>query len=160
MSENNRQVRGVLLAHFSQQLLLPNAVMAEVIGYREPRLSLGDTPKWYRGDILWRQFTTPIVRLDMDMTDMEDGKEQVGVRARIAVCYALDADPERPYIGFVTNSVPRLVHVDADNVRPDRHAEIPESIAKLVGAAVRVRDESALIPNMAAIEAEVLVLRS
>ncbi|HFE48698.1 MAG TPA: hypothetical protein ENJ21_05220 [Chromatiaceae bacterium] len=158
MSENNRQVRSVLLAHFSQLLLLPNAVMAEVIGYREPKLSLGDTPKWYRGDILWRQFTTPIVRLDMG--DLENGEEQVGVRARIAICYALDADPERPYIGFVTNSVPRLVHVDADNVSPDARTEVPDSIAKLVSATVRVREEHALIPDMAAIEAEVLALRS
>ncbi len=158
MSENNRQVRSVLLAHFSKFLLLPNAVMGEVIGYREPRLSLGDAPKWYRGDILWRQFTTPIVRLDM--SDLKNGEEQVGVRARIAICYALDADPERPYIGFVTNSVPRLVHVDDGNVSADAGAEVPDSIAKLVSAAVRVREEHALIPDMAAIEAEVLALRS
>ncbi len=144
------QIRCVLLAHFEQQLLLPNAALAEVIGYREPEPPAEDAPAWYRGDIEWRQFRTPIVRLDP--SGLDEASESAGVRARIAICYALHADPLRPYIGFVTNSVPRLAPVSAERIEALEEPRPADAVAGLIHCPVRIGDELALIPDLDAIE--------
>ncbi len=158
MSDRPSQIRCVLLAHFEQLLLLPNAVLAEVIGYREPEAPGTDAPVWYRGDIEWRQFRTPIVRLDLRGLDASE--ETISVRARIAVCYALGKDALHPYIGFVTNSVPRLAPVRDDNLQVVDDRSVPEAVDSLIHCPVQVRDESALIPDLEAIEARLRALRS
>lgn len=146
---SNRQVvgeiRGVLIPLLGLRLLLPNAAVAEIIDYSPPAAGR-DQPDWLLGMIKWRQRNLPVIRFE---TLLGQASEDSGVRRRLAVCHALTADARRPYMGLVTQGIPRLVRVREELLEPmpgDDLAGLP------VHARVRVNGEEALIPDLDRLE--------
>jgi chemosensory pili system protein ChpC len=101
------EIRGVLIPLQHTQLLLPNAAVAEVIGYREPDEAASGAG-WLMGNIVWRQRNLPLIRMET-LLGQEAGEG--GVRQRIVVCHSLNEDARRPFFGFVAAAIPRLVRV-------------------------------------------------
>ena len=101
------EIRAVLIPLQSGSLLLPNATVAEVVGYRPPETVDGG-PDWLLGEIEWRQSRIPVVAFERTLGD-EPG--DAGHRARIVVCNTLNGNPDQPHIGILAQSIPRLVRV-------------------------------------------------
>ena len=103
MSERPDSVRCMLLPLSSINLLIPNSAVAEIIGYSTPR-ALADTSDWFAGVVLWRGVYVPVVAVE-EMVNIDTAK--TGPRARIAIIYNPEKDPELPYLGIHMQDIPR-----------------------------------------------------
>lgn len=136
-------IRGVLIPVGGQQLLLPNATVAEIISYRDPAASGEGGPDWLLGDIDWRQRRVPTVALET----LLGGQYKGYTRGRIAVCYSLLEGEERPYLGVVSDGIPHLVRVREEDLEPQPAADGDADLPVL--ARVKLKGEDALIPDIA-----------
>jgi chemosensory pili system protein ChpC len=140
-----REIRCVLIPSAGVRLLLPNAAVAEVITLAgvEP---VDDSPEWLIGRIAWRGWRIPLVRFDHVAALPDDAPAQA---ARVAVLKALGNTPELPYIAVLTHGFPRLTTLNAELLLPthDGH-ELPFGVR----ARVLVRDDTAIIPDLEALE--------
>lgn len=112
MNEHSASVRCMLLPLVSLNLLVPNSAVAEIIGYSTPR-KLADTSDWFGGVVLWRGVYIPVVAVEQ-MCNV--GEAQVGPRARIAIIYNPEKDPELPYLGIHMQDIPRAYLAEAETM--------------------------------------------
>lgn len=105
-------IRSVLIPITGQHLLLPNATVAEVIGYTRPD-PFSDAPSWVLGRVTWRGWRVPVVSLAM--LGRWAGQEKTA-SARIAVLKGLGGNADMPFMAIVTQGFPHLVTVSADNL--------------------------------------------
>ena len=143
------EIRSVLIPLQQGQLLLPNALVAEVVGYQAPE-PVADVPDWLLGQVEWRQQSVPLVSFERVMG--QPAAAEGGRRARLAICYALGGNPQRPYIALLAHAIPRLVRVSEENIVS---AAEPQELGPQVLRQVEVNGEPALIPDMDAIETQV-----
>ena len=102
----------MLLPLRSLNLLIPNSAVAEIIGYSTPR-ALPDTSDWFPGVVLWRGVYIPVVAVEQ-MCGVDVA--QVGPRARIAIIYNPEKDPELPYLGIHIQDIPRAYLAEAETM--------------------------------------------
>jgi chemosensory pili system protein ChpC len=102
----------MLLQLTSLNLLIPNSAVAEIIGYSTPR-RLPDTSDWFPGVVLWRGVYVPVVVVEQ-MCNVSTA--QVGPRARIAIVYNPEKDPDLPYIGIHMQDIPRAYLAEAESM--------------------------------------------
>jgi chemosensory pili system protein ChpC len=107
MSQVPEEIRCMLIPLHEGRLLLPNAAVAEVIGYREPERAARTEP-WVRGQVVWHQRQIPVV--DFERLCGQP-KRKGGIRQRIVVCYAGDSGLASPLLGLVAQGIPRLTRV-------------------------------------------------
>ncbi len=112
MSDKSTSVRCMLLPLVSLNLLIPNSGVAEIIGYSTPR-RLPDSSDWFSGVVLWRGVYVPVVAVEQ-MCNV--GTAQVNPRARIAIIYNPDQDPELPYLGIHMQDIPRAYLAEPDTM--------------------------------------------
>jgi chemosensory pili system protein ChpC len=101
----------MLLPLTSLNLLVPNSAVAEIISYSAPR-PLSECSDWFVGVVLWRGVYIPVVAVEQ-MCDIAIAG--VGPRARIAVIYNPEKDPELPYVGIHMQDIPRAYLADPDS---------------------------------------------
>lgn len=140
------EIRGVLIPLQHAQLLLPNAAVAEVIGYRDPD-DVANGSDWLLGNIVWRQRNLPLIRMER-LLGLDVGAG--GVRQRIIVCHSLREDARWPFLSMVAAAIPRLVRVHEDVLQGEDMD--PTLLNAPVHAQVRYDDSPALIPDLARIE--------
>lgn len=140
------ELRGVLLPLRIGQLLLPNASVSEVIGYRDPEQPPDQAPDWLLGIFSWRQYPIPLVSFESLL-----GAEEisVGARARIAICNTLNGNTDRPYVGILLRSIPHLVRVIEPLITP---ADDDEEVGEMVARKVRISGQEAWIPDLDELE--------
>lgn len=137
------EIRGVLIPVGNSSLLLPNAVVAEVIDYRDPSGEVdAEDAAWLRGSVSWRQHKLPLVAFEGLLGETFE----LPRRARIAICHALDPDAKQAFIGIVSGGIPRLVRVRESVIEPLAVTEEDED--RPILARVRVNDVDAIIPDM------------
>jgi len=140
------EVRGLLLPLHSGQLLIPNMLMPEVIGYREPDEIPRGAPDWLLGVVVWRHFPVPLVSFDVLLGAAE---QEVGHRARIALCKTISGESKRPYTALLIQSIPRLVSVTKQSISAiqDDNTQLP-----MLAHHVNINDQEAWIPDLDALE--------
>ncbi|MFC1602790.1 chemotaxis protein CheW [Pseudomonadota bacterium] len=148
MNQIPLEVRSVLMPVKSGQLMLPNASVAEIAAFREAD-QLSNCPDWLLGMISWRWKEIPLVCFD---TLIGRPPKKMGVRARIAICYALGGNAKLPFIGILTQSVPHLTRATEELMEVDPE---PEELGDSIIQQVLVHGEKAWIPDLDAIEAMV-----
>ncbi|MCP4289554.1 MAG: chemotaxis protein CheW [Gammaproteobacteria bacterium] len=144
--KKNAEVRGVLMPLNAGQLLLPNILMSEVIGYREPDEIPSEAPDWLLGIMVWRHLPVPVVSFDA-LLGAHD--QEVGHRARIALCKTISENSKRPFTAFLLQSIPRLVRVTEKSISvitsdKEQHP--------LLAHYVKINDQEAWIPDLVALE--------
>jgi chemotaxis signal transduction protein len=144
-------IRGVLLPLYQGQLLLPNRLMSEVIGYREPDQIMPGAPEWFSGVVVWRHIPVPMVNFDA----LLGGEDiEVGHRARIALFRTVNSDSTRPYTAFLLQSIPRLIRVDETTLEPLESGDE----ARFLRQRVAVGETEVWIPDLDALEKSLQVL--
>ena len=111
MNETITSVRCMLLPLASLNLLVPNSAVAEIIGYSVPR-ALADCSDWFAGVVLWRGVYVPVVAVEQ-MCDIATAS--AGPRARIAIIYNPQKDPDLPYLGIHMQDIPRAYLAEPDS---------------------------------------------
>ena len=144
MEETNVTVHSLILPLEGANLLLPNASVAEIIGYSEPE-PVNDAPDWYMGTLDWRGLKVPLIAFEA-----LSGKARPSTsgKVRISIFNALGGNPEMPFFAMVTQGIPRLSLVSQGMVTLSEGGDPPPCVL----SNVQVRGESALIPDLDAIE--------
>ena len=140
MNDQASSVRCMLLPLTSLNLLIPNSGVAEIIGYSTPR-ALSDTSDWFAGVVLWRGVYVPVVAVEQ-MCNLDTA--QVSPRARIAILYNPDQDPELPYLGIHMQDIPRAYLAEPNSIESGSDEGLSEYLA------TRVDDEqlARVIPDI------------
>ncbi|MCP4472209.1 MAG: chemotaxis protein CheW [Gammaproteobacteria bacterium] len=113
MSDKSTSVRCMLLPLRSLNLLIPNSAVAEIIGYSVPRPLSGGSD-WFAGVVLWRGVYVPVVAVEQ-MCNIAGAGAGAGPRARIAIVYNPEKDPDLPYIGIHMQDIPRAYLAGSDS---------------------------------------------
>ncbi|HET6554329.1 MAG TPA: chemotaxis protein CheW [Dyella sp.] len=146
-----REIRCVLVPVGNLRLLLPNATVAEVITQPATE-SVEGAPAWLLGRIAWRGWRVPLLSFNTLAGAGEGDSEQT---VRVAVLKALSGHAELPFVAVVTQGFPRLTTLNAELIIPTHDgAPLPPGVK----AQVLVRDDVAVIPDLEAIEAELIDL--
>ncbi|MCM8855376.1 MAG: chemotaxis protein CheW [Candidatus Thiodiazotropha sp.] len=145
-----KEVRSVLIPLHQHQLLLPNAVIAEVMGYQQPELVGDDAPAWFLGNLAWRGVMVPVVSFEGMIGDQV---VTPGYRGRIMVMNALGGHERLSHIGLVVQAIPSLVRVSADNVAP---VDPEDGQPALIKQSIVLDMSPVIIPDLDEIELQVL----
>lgn len=145
MTRSNDEIRGFLIQAGAERVLLPNATVAEVLS-RVPVQAVEGTPHWMPGRIDWQGWQVPVFSM-VDLGGL--GHEPVTSSSKIVVLKTLTGSETTPYIGLMTQSFPRLISVPRDGLLADASEEpLPQGVQMRV----LLGDESALLPDLEAIE--------
>ena len=146
MTDTTEIIRGVLIQVADARLLLPNATIAEVLSYAAPE-PVADAPDWLLGRIRWRGWQLPLLAFSR-FAGIASG-EQGGLGSKVVVLKALGGDPKHPFFALLTQGFPRLVTVtEAALVSGGDDEALPEGVL----ARVRLNEDDALVPDLAALE--------
>lgn len=147
MSQAAGEIRCMLIPLREGRLLLPNAAVSEIIGYRDPEPVAPDLD-WLQGRVAWHQRDVLVVDFERLM-----GREDTaaGIRQRIAVCYTLKPDGEWPLVGLLTQGIPRLLRVSRAAIES---AERPGAGDSPVRMQVRIGGEALLVPDLDYLQAQ------
>ncbi|MBW8823875.1 MAG: chemotaxis protein CheW [Xanthomonadales bacterium] len=148
MNELPSSLRGVLIQAAGNQLLLPNAAVAEVLSYSDPE-PIANAPAWLLGRVRWRGWQVPLV--DFSLLDGGAAATQVnaGGRRRVLVVKAPGGHARLPYFAFLADGFPRLMSLSEATLETLAESSVPESC---IFARVAINDESAVVPDMDAVE--------
>ena len=143
-----QDIRGVLIQVAEARLLLPNATIAEVLSYADPE-PVADAPDWLLGRMRWRGWQLPLVSFSRFSGIAED---RGGLGSKVIVLKALGGDAKHPFFALLTQGFPRLVTVTEGSLVSDSDdAGVPEGVL----ARVRLNEDDALLPDLAAIEEKI-----
>lgn len=144
-----REIRGVMLPVTGGRVLVPNTTMAEVITFAHPAPVEG-APPWLLGRLAWRGWGLPVLAFSALAGRAADESTE---NARVAILKALSGHARLPYFGVLTQGFPRLTLIAEDMLLPDENAgALPNGVREQV----RVHDEPAWIPDLAAVENQIV----
>ncbi len=131
-------IRCIQLPLLNMQLLLPNAVVAEIISYVRPEQSGAD---WLDGVMIWRGVSVPVI--SVEKMCQQDHVEP-GVRSRIAVVYNLLNDDDMPYVGIILQDIPRAYLAEEDRMP----AQIIAAGCEFLHGQADVMNNELMIPDL------------
>jgi chemosensory pili system protein ChpC len=135
-------VHCLLIPLHQEQLLLPNAAVAEVTVYLKPEPQ-ADAPDWYLGKINWRERKVPLVSFEI----ASGGTPPPGSHGvRITVLNTLNANPRVPYIALLTQGIPGLKQVKEQHLIPADEFALKQRHS--VAGSVKLDDATLLIPDI------------
>ncbi|WP_414494000.1 chemotaxis protein CheW [Stenotrophomonas maltophilia] len=143
---SNDEIRGVLIQAGNERVLLPNATVAEMMS-RVPVQPVSDAPRWLVGEIGWHGWQVPLVSFAR-LSGL--GEEAVGGHNKVVVLKALSGNAQRPYYALLTQNFPQLISVPRDGLLADASEE---TLPQIVHMRVLLGEQSALLPNLDALEA-------
>lgn len=142
------EVRSVLLPLADKTLLLPNAVVAEVIDNQTTE-DKPDKQDWYLGDLSWRGVTIPLISMEMLLGGESASPSPDG---KCVVLNTLTRRKELTHIAFHTQQVPSLVRVSAGNISVTEQEDSSDNILRHV----EIQNQTALIPDLDALESQLV----
>lgn len=134
------EIRSVMVPLTGTHILIPNATVAEVVGYSEPE-PVPQAPEWLLGTFLWRGWQVPLISYAV-LTEQAEVESSAG--ARLCITKTLINNERMPYVAILAQGFPRLTTVTEDNL-----TEVPaESKPIAVAGRVIVESTEALVPDL------------
>ncbi|MGK7294680.1 MAG: chemotaxis protein CheW [Candidatus Wenzhouxiangella sp. M2_3B_020] len=134
------EIRSVMVPVTDAELLLPNAAVAEIVGYSTPE-PIEQAPAWLLGNVLWHGWQVPVISYGV-LTEQLESETVEG--AKICVTKSLISNERMPYIGILAQGFPRLVTVTEPAL-----TEVPESSTHIATAGkVIIGDREAWVPDL------------
>jgi len=151
VSQADGEIRCMLLPLREGRLLLPTAVVAEIIGYRTPD-PLAHKATWLQGRVNWHQRSILVIDFERMLGRPDVGS---GVRQRIAVCFALNPDEGWPLLGLVAQGIPRLLRVNREVMESARSGPPGDSPIRMT---LWVSGEELMVPDIDYLQARLPTL--
>jgi len=134
----------MLLPLSSGNLLVPTVTVAEMMPI-QPFDIKPNTPDWFLGFFPWRNTRVPVVSYET-MNLLSSPK--LSARGRVAVLNHTGAADDVPFVGMLTQDIPRMARVEEADITEDEEAtRHPYDMMT-----VKVGVEPLVIPNIEAIE--------
>jgi chemosensory pili system protein ChpC len=144
MSEQQRDIRGLMIQITNGRLLMPNANVSEVITLSTPD-RVPNAPDWLLGRVSWRGWRLPLISFSL-LAGMALDERATG--GRVCVMKALTGLPRLPFIALLAQGFPRLTTISVDQLVP-----LGDSFGRPgVLMDVMLRDDQAVIPDLAKVE--------
>ena len=152
MAEDTQQIKCVILTLRKENVLVPNALVAEIISVKDIE-DAGESPRWLLGNMKWRGADVPL--LSFEAAGGED-VSKVNLNTQAVVLYAVGKGSEiaeNPYIGLVMSGVPHVSRftkeqIKTDNDALDDHPMIAQKV-RINGASVSILDVDAMVSMIA-----------
>lgn len=140
------EIRGILIpVAKDKKVLLPNAIIAEVISCHEVK-EIKNSPNWLLGGYNWRGYDLPVISYATLVSGTYIKSEKI---KRIAVIKALGDVEAMPYFALLVEGVPRLQLITQGDLQVH---EADESDNNAIASKVTIHDEMSEIPNIRFIE--------
>lgn len=153
MQQDQEAVRCLVLPIVGDQVLVPNAVVAEVFA-AESVTPIDDGPKWLLGSLIWREATLPLICME---AALGGARLEVGPRSKIVVMKTLSGSGSLEHYAVLVQGIPHQVLASDSTVELDSSVN---GARPFVAADLQVAGASALIPDLDAIERSLLDLAS
>lgn len=125
------------------QIVLPGALIAQVMNGIGEIVPLPGTEDWMLGLTAWRSLAVPVISLETLLAGKSSDRS---ARGRLIVCYRL---PGRPASEFFALSVPSGVHTYSVDAAAGRAAVPPGVRTDLIAGALTLSDGSVgVIPDL------------
>jgi chemosensory pili system protein ChpC len=138
---------------YGENLLLPNAAVAEVVTYTDSEPA-ANTPDWFLGYINWRDVRIPLISFEA-ATGGEVAPLQKN--SRIAVFNTLNRNQQLTHFGIVTQGIPRLRIVQEKQMERD---EAPADPRSSIAEYIKLEGEAMLVPDLDDLEKRLVQLRA
>ncbi|MCX7544263.1 chemotaxis protein CheW [Marinicella gelatinilytica] len=149
------EIRAVLIPiETNRKLLLPNAMVAEVMAMR----SIDDidvNEDWILGTVSWRGWDIPLIDFGLLTGYQSDDVKEMATTDNIAVLKCINHPENLPYFAVLSRGIPKLQLVSRGDIQLHEEKEVNHhAIASLVS----IEDEMADIPNMNYLETQLISL--
>jgi len=148
-------IRAVLIPiETDRKLLLPNAMVAEVMAMRSIDDSDADE-SWILGTVSWRGWDIPLIDFGLLTGYQNDDPAELASTDNIAVLKCINHPENMPYFAVLSRGIPKLQLVSRGDIQLHEEQDVNHhAIASLVS----IEDEMADIPNMNYIETQLISL--
>ena len=137
------EVASLLIPLGDGSMLVPNTNVAEIVPFLEPE-SVEGKPDWLLGMINWRDLSLPCISFEQCSSGLDD---RTFKKERIAIFNTVNASGTSAFYALVIRGIPRLVRVVEEDIVDD------EGVCSVVEQMkIKLNGESALIPNLVALE--------
>jgi chemosensory pili system protein ChpC len=143
VSEPFQVVPSILIPMHEQPLVVPCAVVAEVVRYSPPR-PVPQSPPWLLGHVRWRDRSVAVASFEA----ARGAQEGSGTPANLVVLNVLRPDTQVAFYALATWGTPRLVQI-SDRTLAEREGTVP---GPLVAREVLLKGDPARIPDLPALE--------
>lgn len=150
LSKQTPEVLCMLLPLMDDILLVPTVSVAEMANLR-PFDNVENTPEWFFGFYTWRGLSVPVVGYE---TLNGGGLPLLNTEGRVAVLNCADDNPDMPFIGIITQNIPRIARVE----EPDIVSDATSSVNTFDLMAVKIGSEMYKIPDVVTIKNAYLAL--
>ena len=148
MAEDKQQIKCVILTLRRENVIVPNALVAEIISVREIE-SLDNSPGWFLGKMKWRGSDVPLLSFEASGGETVS---KVNLNTQAVVLYAVGDSgvvSDSPYLGLVMSGVPHVSHFSRDQITSDddeseTHPMVAQKI-RINGASVSILDVDAMV---------------
>lgn len=141
------QVASLLLQMKAVVLLLPNVVVAEIVGISNIE-KIAEKPEWYLGHIKWRDINIPLVSYEgineLAIADINNA-------SRIVIVNGIGGNSSLPFYGLVCQGIPRLTRVfPREMSQEERSSHLADHIN------LSVNGEAVILPALERIEKTII----
>jgi chemosensory pili system protein ChpC len=152
MTDNSQVIKCVILTLRSENVMIPNAAIAEIISAKDTSHT-DDTPDWYLGKMPWHGVDVPLVSFEA-AGGIEAKK--INLNTQIAVLYAVSQDAKYPYVGLVVSGVPHVSTFSRDQIITDPESLLETDKHPMVAQKTRINGAAVSILDIDAIESMVI----
>jgi chemosensory pili system protein ChpC len=148
MRNDKTLIKCVILTLKRQNVLVPNALVAEVISVKDIESS-ENLPNWYIGKMKWRGADVPLLSFEASGGEKIS---RVNLNTQAVVLFAVGKSgevSESPYIGLVMSGVPHVSSFSREQIKSDddnseSHPMVAQKV-RINGASVSILDVDAMV---------------
>jgi chemosensory pili system protein ChpC len=107
MQNQQSIVKSLLIPITDGEIILPNAIIAEITYYTKPEKLNKKQPNWLLGLIDWRNQKVPLISIE-DSLSLPSATVKT---QRTVVLYGLESPQSMPFYAFVAADVPKVLSV-------------------------------------------------
>jgi chemosensory pili system protein ChpC len=147
------EIRAVLIPiEEERKLLLPNAMVAEVLGMRSIE-DVESDEKWLLGTVSWRGWDIPLI--DFAALTGAEIEDDINTNYNLAVLKSINHPEDMPYFAVLSRGIPKLQLVSRGDMQLHEEKQINHNA---IASLVSIQDEMADIPNMNYLETNLISL--
>lgn len=148
MADNKQAIKCVILTLRKENVLLPNALVAEIVSVKDVD-EAENMPPWFLGKMQWRGAEVPLLSFEAAGGDTV---AKVNLNTQAVVLYGVGKDnqvSENPYIALVMSGVPHVSRFSRDQIKADtesadEHPMVAQKV-RINGASVSILDVDAMV---------------
>jgi len=149
----SNEIRAVLIPiEDERKLLLPNAMVAEVLGMRSIE-SIDSAEKWILGTVSWRGWNIPLI--DFAVLTGSTSDDSISSTYNLAVLKSINHPEDMPYFAVLSRGIPKLQLVSRGDMQLHEEKNINHNA---IASLVSIQDEMADIPNMNYLESNLIAV--